>query len=50
MIPWAADEYWLSAILVPFLILSLAGVGLSLLTGFAGQLSVGTAAFMATGA
>jgi branched-chain amino acid transport system permease protein len=48
--PWAADEYWLSAILVPFLILSLAGLGLNLLTGFAGQLSVGTAAFMATGA
>jgi branched-chain amino acid transport system permease protein len=50
VIPWAADEYWLSAILVPFLILSLAALGLNLLTGFAGQLSVGTAAFMATGA
>lgn len=50
VVPWAADEYWLSAILVPFLILSLAGLGLNLLTGFAGQLSVGTAAFMATGA
>jgi branched-chain amino acid transport system permease protein len=36
--------------LVPFLILSLAALGLNLLTGFAGQLSVGTAAFMATGA
>jgi branched-chain amino acid transport system permease protein len=50
VVPWFADEYWLSAILVPFLILSLAGLGLNLLTGFAGQLSVGTAAFMATGA
>jgi branched-chain amino acid transport system permease protein len=50
VVPWAADEYWLSAILVPFLALSLAAVGLNLLTGFAGQLSVGTAAFMATGA
>jgi branched-chain amino acid transport system permease protein len=50
VIPGIADEYWLSAILVPFLILSLAGLGLNLLTGFAGQLSVGTAAFMATGA
>ena len=49
-VPRIADEYWLSAILVPFLILSLAGLGLNLLTGFAGQLSVGTAAFMATGA
>jgi branched-chain amino acid transport system permease protein len=50
IVPWAADEYWLSAILVPFLALSLAALGLNLLTGFAGQLSVGTAGFMATGA
>ena len=50
VIPRVADDYWLQAILVPFLILSLAGLGLNLLTGFAGQLSVGTAAFMATGA
>jgi len=49
-VPGLADDYWLSAILVPFLILSLAALGLNLLTGFAGQLSVGTAAFMATGA
>jgi branched-chain amino acid transport system permease protein len=50
VVPFVGDDYWFTAILVPFLILSLAGIGLNLLTGYAGQLSVGTAAFMATGA
>jgi branched-chain amino acid transport system permease protein len=50
IVPWLGDDYWFTAILVPFLILSLAGLGLNLLTGYAGQLSVGTAAFMAVGA
>jgi branched-chain amino acid transport system permease protein len=45
-----ANEYWLSAILIPFLIFALAAIGLNLLTGYAGQLSLGTAAFMAVGA
>jgi len=49
-VPLGADEYWLSAILTPFLILSLAALGLNILTGYAGQLSLGTAAFMAVGA
>jgi branched-chain amino acid transport system permease protein len=50
IVPLVADQYWLSAILVPFLIFSLAAIGLNLLTGYAGQLSLGTAAFMAVGA
>ena len=50
VVPLAADDYWLTAILIPFGILSLAGLGLNVLTGFAGQLSVGSAAFMAVGA
>lgn len=45
-----ADDYWYNAILIPWLVLSLAGLGLNLLTGFAGQLSLGSAAFMAVGA
>src|SRR5690606_30964376 len=44
------NDYWFSAILIPFLVLSLAGLGLNLLTGYAGQLSLGSAAFMAVGA
>ncbi len=49
-VPLLGDQYWLSAILTPFLILSLAALGLNILTGYAGQLSLGTAAFMAVGA
>ncbi len=49
-VPMFANEYWLSAILTPFLILALAALGLNILTGYAGQLSLGTAAFMAVGA
>ncbi|WP_434700470.1 branched-chain amino acid ABC transporter permease [Pseudomonas sp. D1-1] len=50
VVPWLGNDYWLSAILIPFLVLSLAGLGLNLLTGYAGQLSLGSAAFMAVGA
>jgi branched-chain amino acid transport system permease protein len=50
VVPLIANQYWLSAILTPFLIFALAAVGLNLLTGYAGQLSLGTAAFMAVGA
>lgn len=50
VVPAWASDYWFSAILIPFLILSLAGLGLNLLTGYAGQLSLGSAAFMAVGA
>ena len=50
LVPLAADEYWLQAILIPFLIYSLAALGLNLLTGYAGQLSLGTGGFMAVGA
>lgn len=49
-VPLVATDYWFDAILIPFLALSLAAVGLNLLTGYAGQLSLGSAAFMAVGA
>jgi len=48
--PLLASEYWLQAILIPLLIYSLAAIGLNLLTGYAGQLSLGTGGFMAVGA
>ena len=50
VVPLIANQYWLSAILTPFLIFALAAVGLNILTGYAGQISLGTAAFMAVGA
>lgn len=49
-VPLLANDYWLNAILVPFLILSLAGLGLNLLMGYAGQASLGTGGFMSVGA
>jgi branched-chain amino acid transport system permease protein len=50
LIPLVGSSYLFEAILTPFLALSLAAVGLNLLTGYAGQVSLGSAAFMAVGA
>ena len=50
VVPLFATPYLFSAILIPFLILSLAALGLNILTGYAGQVSLGSAAFMAVGA
>lgn len=50
VVPLVASEYWFNAVLTPFLVLALAGLGLNLLTGCTGQLSLGSAAFMAVGA
>lgn len=48
--PWLVSEYWLGGLLIPVLLYSLAALGLNILTGYAGQISVGHAAFMAVGA
>lgn len=50
VVPVVANEYWLQVVLIPLLIFSLAAIGLNLLVGYAGQLSLGTGAFMAVGA
>jgi branched-chain amino acid transport system permease protein len=50
VIPLIGSEYLFDAILTPFLALSLAALGLNILTGYAGQISLGTSAFMAVGA
>lgn len=50
VIPLLGTSYLFEAILTPFLALALAGLGLNLLTGYAGLLSLGSAAFMAVGA
>ena len=50
LVPAMADEYLLRAIFIPFLILSLAAIGLNILVGYCGQISLGTGAFMAVGA
>ncbi len=50
VIPLAGSPFLLEAVMIPFLVLSLASVGLNLLTGYTGLLSLGTGAFMGVGA
>ncbi len=50
VLPFCASEYAFTGILIPSLILALAALGLNILTGYAGQVSLGSAAFMAVGA
>ncbi|HBH37733.1 MAG TPA: branched-chain amino acid ABC transporter permease [Curvibacter sp.] len=49
-VPLLADEYLFRAIFIPFLILALAAVGVNILVGYCGQISLGSGAFMAVGA
>jgi branched-chain amino acid transport system permease protein len=50
VVPFLASDYLYLSILIPFLILTLAAIGLNLLVGYCGQISLGHAAFMAVGA
>src|SRR5690606_29312843 len=50
VLPLFADQYLYTEVLIPVLILSLAAIGLNILTGYCGQLSLGTGGFMAVGA
>jgi len=49
-VPLLASDYLMRAILIPFLIFSLAAVGVNILVGYCGQISLGSGAFMAVGA
>ena len=49
-VPLLVDEYMFRAILIPFLILSLAAIGVNILVGYCGQITLGAGAFMAVGA
>jgi branched-chain amino acid transport system permease protein len=49
-VPFLVDEYMFRAILIPFLILALAALGVNILVGYCGQISLGSGAFMAVGA
>lgn len=50
LVPMLASDYMFRAILIPFLILSLAALGVNILVGYCGQISLGSGAFMAVGA
>src|SRR6186713_2420991 len=49
-VPLLASDYMFRAILIPFLILALAALGVNILVGYCGQISLGSGAFMAVGA
>ena len=49
-VPFLADEYLFRAVLIPFLVLALAALGVNLLVGYCGQITLGAGAFMAIGA
>ncbi len=50
LVPFVASDFVIDSILTPVLIFSLAAIGLNLLTGYTGLLSLGTGAFMGVGA
>ncbi|WP_372570639.1 branched-chain amino acid ABC transporter permease [Ruegeria jejuensis] len=50
VVPFLINDYWANAILLPFLIYAIAAIGLNILTGYCGQVSLGTGGFMAVGA
>ncbi|HRF09694.1 MAG TPA: branched-chain amino acid ABC transporter permease [Xanthobacteraceae bacterium] len=50
VIPAFGSNFFLQAIMIPFLIYALATIGLNILTGYTGLLSLGTGAFMGVGA
>ena len=50
VVPFFVNDYWVNAIFLPFLIYSIAALGLNILTGYCGQVSLGTGGFMAVGA
>ena len=50
VIPFIINDYWANAIFLPFLIYAIAAIGLNILVGYCGQVSLGTGGFMAVGA
>ncbi|BEP59636.1 branched-chain amino acid ABC transporter permease [Variovorax sp. V213] len=50
VVPFLASDYLMRAILIPFVIISLAALGVNVLVGYCGQISLGSGAFMAVGA
>src|SRR3954466_14417643 len=50
VLPLFGNDFLINAVMIPFLVFSLAAIGLNILTGYAGLLSLGTGAFMGIGA
>lgn len=49
-IPMIGNDFFITSVMIPFLVFSLAAIGLNILTGYTGLISLGTAAFMGVGA
>ncbi|NNF90562.1 MAG: branched-chain amino acid ABC transporter permease [Boseongicola sp.] len=50
VMPFLMTDYLVNSIFLPFLIYAIAAIGLNILTGYCGQVSLGTGGFMAVGA
>ncbi len=50
VVPFMINDYWVNSIFMPFLIYAIAAIGLNILVGYCGQVSLGTGGFMAVGA
>lgn len=50
LLPLFTSDFFIGTVMIPFLVFSLAAIGLNLLTGYTGLLSLGTGAFMGVGA
>jgi branched-chain amino acid transport system permease protein len=50
IVPLVGNDYWLTSLIIPMIVMGLAGVGLNLLMGYTGLISLGSAAFMSIGA
>lgn len=50
VVPFMVNDYWVNSLLLPFLIYAIAALGLNILVGYCGQVSLGTGGFMAVGA
>ncbi|MEM9763826.1 MAG: branched-chain amino acid ABC transporter permease [Pseudomonadota bacterium] len=50
LVPLLVNDYWEQSIFLPFMVFGLAAIGLNILTGYCGLVSLGTGAFMACGA
>ena len=50
VVPFVSSNFIVNSVLIPVLVLSLAAIGLNLLTGYTGLLSLGTGGFMGVGA
>lgn len=50
VVPFIGNDFFTTSVMIPFLVFSLAAIGLNILTGYTGLISLGTAGFMGVGA